>query len=448
MHEGEAPQFGAAFVPNAETTQFNDDGVSGGMDMPGFAGAVQPENGIAAPDSEAPQFGATFVPGAQPGQIHEDSVAAGSEMPAFQGTVQAEHGFTEAPAEAPQFGSVFVPEYGVGHEGSAFGGDSDGFSHNPGAAQGTIISENGVITDNGRIETPIGGSYVGPGEVPEPAQISEPAFSGNAVGGNDVSESDSYVPQFGAGFVGGGNANEYGNSFTPSGEENGHHGGDYSHGGDQYGGYAEAPLVAATFPSAREGTMLRTVSDGVLEASSPDGGNTLWYNSAYYQEPDAPHSVMEAANGVQWYAMQQQAHAPQFESGAEASQYNQAAFQNFMPGYEGQVAHVDGSHRLDGHFEVRNADGSGTAFYDTARYAAPRGDYQVLEDSRGSQWYAIRGEAAVDRKPVFENGNPVYEDGKLRMENVATVRYRQTPSKFSEPQKRGDIDRKPPRRKQ
>ena len=443
-----APQFGSAFIPGAESGQISENTVSGGTDIPAVAGPVQSEGGVSVPEGEAPQFGAAFVPNAETTQFNDDGVSGGMEMPAFQGTVQTEHGFTEAPAEAPQFGSAFVPENGAGHEGSAFGGDSDGFSHIPGAAQGTIMSENGVITDNGVIETPIGGSYVGPGEAPEPAQISEPAFSGNAVGGNDVSESDSHVPQFGAGFVGGGNANEYGNSFAPSGEENGHHGGDYSHGGDHYSGYAEAPLVAATFPSAREGTMLRTVSEGVIAASSPDGGNTLWYNSAYYQEPDAPHSVMEAANGVQWYAMQQQAHAPQFESGAEAAQYNQAAFQNFMPGYEGQVAHVDGSHRLDGHFEVRNADGSGTAFYDTARYAAPRGDYQVLEDSRGSQWYAIRGEAAVDRKPVFENGNPVYEDGKLRMENVATVRYRQTPSKFSEPQKRGDIDRKPPRRKQ
>ena len=136
------------------------------------------------------------------------------------------------------------------------------------------------------------------------------------------------------------------------------------------GGYAEAPLVAATFPDAEEGTMLRTVGEGMIEASSPDGGNTLWYNSAFYQEPDAPHSVMEAANVVQWYAMQQQAQAPEFESGAEAAQYNQAAFQSFMPGYDGQVSQVDGSHRQDGHFEVRNADGSGTVFYDTARYAA------------------------------------------------------------------------------
>ena len=218
-------------------------------------------------------------------------------------------------------------------------------------------------------------------------------------------------------------------------------------GGSFLGGYAEAPLVAATFPDAEEGTMLRTVGEGMIEASSPDGGNTLWYNSAFYQEPDAPHSVMEAANGVQWYTMQQQAQAPEFESGAEAAQYNQSAFRSFMPGYDGQVSQVDGSHRQDGHFEVRNADGSGTVFYDTARYAAPRGDYQVMEDSRGNSWYAIRGEAAVDRKPVFENGHAVYDDGKLRTVSVETVRYRQTPARFAEPKKRTDIDRKPPRRK-
>ena len=94
--------------------------------------------------------------------------------------------------------------------------------------------------------------------------------------------------------------------------------------------YSEAPLVAATFPSAPEGTSLRTVDDGVIEASSPDGGNTLWYNSAYYQEPDAPHSVMQSSNGVDWYAMQQQGDIPQFEAGEAAAAYNQATFQTDM----------------------------------------------------------------------------------------------------------------------
>ena len=303
------------------------------------------------------------------------------------------------------------------------------------------------------------------------SQVHVPGFSGSESGGAEIQnesgdasvqtqmpeahDTGTDIPQFGAGMRDSIHNADHDSASEADSIHTGHedqHSPTHSNaagfsGGSFFGGYAEAPLVAATFPDAEEGTMLRTVGEGMIEASSPDGGNTLWYNSAFYQEPDAPHSVMEAANGVQWYAMQQQAQAPEFESGAEAAQYNQSAFRSFMPGYDGQVSQVDGSHRQDGHFEVRNADGSGTAFYDTARYAAPRGDYQVMEDSRGNSWYAIRGEAAVDRKPVFENGHAVYDDGKPRTVSVETVRYRQTPARFAEPKKRTDIDRKPPRRK-
>ena len=62
-----------------------------------------------------------------------------------------------------------------------------------------------------------------------------------------------------------------------------------------------------------------------------------WYNSAYYDEPDAPHSTIQAANGVEWYAMQQHAEAPAFEAGDAADGYNRAQFQSFMPGYEQPV---------------------------------------------------------------------------------------------------------------
>lgn len=212
------------------------------------------------------------------------------------------------------------------------------------------------------------------------------------------------------------------------------------------GSSEEAAQVAATFPGAAEGTSLRTVGDGVIEATG-ENGNALWYNSAYYDEPDAPHTIMQSSGGVDWYAMQQQAEAPAFEQGEVATAYNRAAFQEFMPGYEHQVSHVDGSHREDGHFEVRHADGSGTAFYDTARYAAPHGDYQVYEDSQGQQWYALRGEAAVERKPVYENGKPVYDGESVKTVSVETVRYKSTPSRFGEPKQRGDIDISPPKKK-
>lgn len=92
---------------------------------------------------------------------------------------------------------------------------------------------------------------------------------------------------------------------------------------------SEADQVAATFPGVPEGTTLRTVDEGTIEASS-SSGNSMWYNSAFYQEPDAPHDTISSADGVSWYAMHPHAAAPEFESGDMA--YTQAQFQSFMPG--------------------------------------------------------------------------------------------------------------------
>lgn len=212
------------------------------------------------------------------------------------------------------------------------------------------------------------------------------------------------------------------------------------------GSPAESEMVAATFPGATEDTVLRTVGEGVIEASS-DAGNSMWYNSAYYDEPDAPHTIMQTSDGVDWYAMQQHAETPQFETGETALAYNQAQFQAFMPGYDQQVSSVDGSQRLEGHFEVRHDNGSGTMFFDTSQFAAPRGDYRVFEDVNGRQWYAVHGEAAVERKPVFENGKPVYDGENVKTISVDTIRYKQTPSRFGDPKLRSHTDVKPPRRK-
>ena len=182
---------------------------------------------------------------------------------------------------------------------------------------------------------------------------------------------------------------------------------------DFSGSALEESQVRETFPGVDEGTTLRTVEQGVLEATG-ENGSALWYNSAFYEEPDAPHSVTQSANGVSWYQMEPPAQAPEFEPGEQALAYNRASFQNFMPGFEQQVTTVDGSHKEEGRFEVRHTDGSGTQFFDTARYAAPRGDYKVYEDAKGKQWYAIHGEPAVERKPMYQNGKAVYEEGKLK----------------------------------
>ena len=218
----------------------------------------------------------------------------------------------------------------------------------------------------------------------------------------------------------------------------------------QYVGNAvDAPQGDVSFPEMSEGTTYSPAGNGVIETTGKPGNNTLWYNSANYEEPDAPHTVMQSANGVDWYAMQPHASSPEFESGEAANAYNQAQFQSFMPGYETTIASVDGSNRQDGYFEVRNKDGSGTMFYDTAQYTAPRGDYQVFEDANGSQWYAIHGNPAVDRVPVYDkNGKPVYEsEDTVKTKTVETVRYKNTPSRFKEPKRREKTEIKAPKRK-
>ena len=212
------------------------------------------------------------------------------------------------------------------------------------------------------------------------------------------------------------------------------------------GDTSEAAQVAAAFPDAAEGTTLRTVGEGVMEASS-DGGNSMWYNSAFYQEPDAPHDNISSADGVGWYAMHPNADVPHFEAGDAASDYNQAQFQQFMPGYGAQVSQINSDRGHEGYIEVRHGDGSGTAFYDKNQFQSPRGDYQVYEDSRGGQWYAIPGTPTVERQPVYENGKPVYENGGVKSVNVESVRYKTSLSRYESPSRRDPNDRKPPRRK-
>ena len=452
---GEAQPFGAGFVGSAETPgqtvtedaadipmpilNQSDSGIVGSEDLqqdaPFGAGFNSNPDPIPAPVSENQS---EDLPGSMPAfQGGESGVAAsftenlqqeGFENPGFAGNIEPmpmapmeEQSGEDTPMGMPVFNGQpsSMPSETMQHE-------SDG------AEMPAFVPTFVATNDHLQQDTPEGHVYS------DNAPHTEMPLSGGPGGENNNYPAGNesagfYQTDFGGAGIPASPGSSYQNE-NQSGESSG-------------SVYSEAPLVAATFPNAQEGTMLRTVGEGVIEASTPDGGNTLWYNSAFYQEPDAPHNTMAAANGVQWYTMQPQADVPQFESGVDASVYNQATFQNFMPGYDADVSQVDGSHRQDGHFEIRNADGSGTAFYDTARFAAPRGDYKVFEDAKGKQWYAIHGDPAVERRPVYENGQAVYDGDKLRTVTVETVRYKQTPARFAEPKKRGDIERKPPRRK-
>ena len=108
----------------------------------------------------------------------------------------------------------------------------------------------------------------------------------------------------------------------------------------------------------------RTSQCGRGHQSSHRGAGAFWrlpakmaarsgITAPFTRSRTRPHSMVQAANGVDWYRMEPAAQAPDFEVGEQALAYNQASFQNFMPGFEQQVTTVDGSHREEGHFEVR-----------------------------------------------------------------------------------------------
>ena len=237
------------------------------------------------------------------------------------------------------------------------------------------------------------------------------------------------------------------------------------------GSASEAAQVAAEFPGTAAGTTLRTVDDGILEANNPAVGSSRWFSSALYQEPEAAHDTIQSADGTGWYAMRPNAAGPDYAPeplqpaagdpyapygaygtdggslGKAVSDYNRNQFQNFMPGYELPISQVNASRREDGMIEVRHAGGSGTAFYDKTMYQAPRGDYKVYGDSRGGQWYAVPGTPAVTRRPVYENGKPVYDGDKLRTVNVESVQYKASLTRYDGLKKRDVHDRKAPRAK-
>ena len=208
----------------------------------------------------------------------------------------------------------------------------------------------------------------------------------------------------------------------------------------------ETGQVMETFPGAEAGTVLRSIGVGEIAASTPDG-EAMWYNSAYYDEPKAPHFIMQTSDGVDWYAMKPNAEIPSFEAGDAATDYNQALFGNFMPGYEQPITSVDASNSDNGYFEVRHEDGSGTRFYDATQYQAPRGEYQAYEDSNGNSWYGVHGDAAVDRRPFYENGQPVYDGDRLRTVNVPSVHYKNTPSAYGTPEAHDIGEQRTPNRR-
>lgn len=208
---------------------------------------------------------------------------------------------------------------------------------------------------------------------------------------------------------------------------------------------SEGGSISDMFPDVSD-TAFRSVDEGIIEATT-DSGSSLWYSSAFYDEPDAPHTNIQASDGVDWYAMNQQAVIPSFETGDGSEAYNNALFQSFMPGYEGNISSVNMDVTGKGQIEIRNDDGSAVRFYDSSQYQAPRGEYVNYEDSNGGHWYAVNGEVSVTKVPEYEDGKPVYTGNKMKTRMTEKISYRNAPSRYREPSRRENSVSERPRRR-
>ena len=213
----------------------------------------------------------------------------------------------------------------------------------------------------------------------------------------------------------------------------------------------DIPQTGSGMPGSHDIGIIEPVSDGAPQYDTADTGASVYVEPSVASPSQHSSPSGDGSEPEPGYPSEP-AHLNSSPSSGYASMdtavaYNQALFQSFMPGYEQPVTAIDGSGRSEGHFEVRHIDGSGTMFFDSTRYAEPRGDHKTFEDSSGGKWYAISGQPAVEHRPVYENGKPVYEGESVKTISVETVRYRNLPNKHASPAPRRQRDGKNPKKK-
>lgn len=157
--------------------------------------------------------------------------------------------------------------------------------------------------------------------------------------------------------------------------------------------------------------------NGVVEANSEDGGSSLLYSGEFYNEPDAPHSVVTDDAGNTWYQMS----ADDIADGVQTPSFNGNAF-----GFSDMPDDASYSFGGNGIIEASSADGD-SVLYNSACFAEPEGSYQTVTDADGNSWYQMSAEAIGDGSisapsfigNEFESYNPTFGDISPSSENVS-----------------------------
>ena len=325
---------------------------------------------------------------------------------------------------------------------------------NGNVSDGSVINNNAILPDNFGSTSGADNSKVikTDGNIPETSDIRDNSLlPGGSINTPDsISATNGNIPETGV-------IRE--NTKIPNSKDSGviYDSGDTADGSNAIlmnSNYKETGSLHETSTISGSGSTETVIPNesGSSESVDSSGGVSIMSNNlGNYNETIAPQtqtgSSLSGGSGVQPVIQQPDMVQIRFDPAA-ATEYNQAQFQQFMPGYEQQIANINASRQNEGMLEIRHPDGTGTALYDQTMYKMPRGDHKVYEDNNAGKWYAVQGTPTVERRPIYENGKVVYDGAEMRTENVEGMRYKTTPEKFTEPKKRDTNDSKPPRKKQ
>jgi hypothetical protein len=150
-------------------------------------------------------------------------------------------------------------------------------------------------------------------------------------------------------------------------------------------------------------------------------------------------------------------------SGRIAGDIADRSLPNFMPHMNGQT--LSGTQISGGQISttVTSASGKEAAveMFNAAQFEKPDMPHTVVQGSDGSSWYQTAsgaGAAEFYQPPQFTGDAseaaqaadmfPSMQEGTMLRTADESMRYKATPQRFGEPEKRNPTDRKPPKRKQ
>ena len=149
------------------------------------------------------------------------------------------------------------------------------------------------------------------------------------------------------------------------------------------------------------------ITGGQISTKAESGNGKMsdveLFSASQFEKPDAPHSVVKAADGSEWYQMASGDGSGEFYSVPEfTGDVSEAGMvkENFPGAEDGTVLRTAD----DGVLEV-TVPGNSSALYSSDVYNQPDGAFSVVTDDAGNTWYQMSADDIADgvQTPSFNS---------------------------------------------